>query len=813
MLHNLRMRTLSQDIRYGLRILAKSPGFTAVALLTLTLGIGATAAIFSVVDAVLLRALPYRDASRLVMVFEDTSKLGFPHNTPAPGNYSDWKNQKQIFEDLAALNYSVYNLTGGDSEPEKLEGARVTYNLFPLLGVKPILGRSFLPEEDRPGAPRVAILSYGLWQRRFGGDPHITGKEILLDNEKNVVIGVMPPGFSYPKDDDLWTPAAYSSETLANRGSHYLLVTGRLLPGVSIEKANAELIVLSRRLAREYPATNSHIDRFFAEPLQDSYTRESRRGLIVLFAAVGCILLIACANIANLLLSRASGRSREIAVRTAIGASRARMVRQLLTESALLALGGGAFGILIAQWCFTFLKNLIPQDLSQTIVLSLDLRVLAFAIIVSLGSSLLFGMAPAIQVSRIDLNDVLKEGGRGSSGGRRNWFRGLLVVGEVALSLMLLVGAGLLLQSFSNLRDLNPGFQADHVLTMRLAVSGSKYKEYPRRTEFFHQILERVRSLPGVKSVGFTSALPLTWKGGTSGFTPENVPLRPDIDYDANNRVVSPGYFEAMRIPLRSGRMFTETDGPDAQPVAIINETMARKFWPNQDPLGKRFRPGFGKDTPSYTIVGIIGDVHQMTLVEPSRQEMYFPYRQAKGNWMVPRDMVIRTTADPLSLAAAVRRAVWSIDRDQPISDIATLDQVLDHEVAQRRVQATLLAGLAILALTLACIGIYGVLSYAVTQRTREIGLRVALGAAAPDIVRTVLAQGLGLAGIGILAGVAGSLALTRLLASLLFNVRATDLAVYLEAIAVFTAVAFLACYIPARRAAKVDPMIALRYE
>lgn len=500
-------------------------------------------------------------------------------------------------------------------------------------------------------------------------------------------------------------------------------------------------------------------------------------------------------------------------MRTAIGASRNRLVRQLLTESALLAFAGGALGILLAAWCFTFLKNLIPEDLSQTVALALDLRVLSFAVLVSLASSFLFGLAPALQISKIDLNDVLKEGGRGSAGSRKKMFRNLLVIGEVALSLMLLVASGLLLESFSNLRGLNPGFRTDHVLTMRMILSGTEYREFTRRAEFFQQVLERVRALPGVRTAGLTSALPLTWEGGTTGFTPENMPLRSDVTYDANNRVVTPGYFETMRIPLRQGRLFEERDGPDAPPVAIVNETMARKFWPNQDPVGKRFQPGFGKNSPNVSIVGVIADVRQMRLVSPPRQEMYFPFRQSKANWMTPRDLVIRTSGDPLSLAGAVRRAVWSIDRDQPISDIATLDQVLDREVAQRRVQALLLGSLAALALVLACIGIYGVLSYVVTQRTQEIGVRVALGAAAGNIFRDVAAQGLWLAGIGILTGIVGAMVLTRLFASLLFGIGASDPLTYLGAIALFGAVALLACYVPARRAAKVDPMVALRYE
>ncbi|MFL6353946.1 MAG: ABC transporter permease [Bryobacteraceae bacterium] len=673
----------------------------------------------------------------------------------------------------------------------------------------------FAPEEDRPGAEDVALISYRLWKRRFGGDPKLVGQTILLNNQKYSVLGVMPPGFSFPfRNVDIWTPIAFTSKQLANLGMHYLWVVGRLQPGVTVGKANAALLVLARQMARQYPDTNAGIRRFFAEPLQESYTHDVRRGLIVLMAAVGFILLIACANIANLLLSRATGRQREIAVRTALGADRGRIVRQLLTESALLALGGGMLGVILANWCFNFLKNLIPADLAVTVSLQLDFRVLAFAVLVSLASSFLFGLAPAMQVSKVDLNDVLKEGGRGSAGSRRRTFRNLLVIGEVALSLMLLVGSGLLLESFSNLRGLDPGFRSDHVLTMRLVVPDTKYKDFAKRTEFFQRVLERVKALPGVKAAGFTSALPLTWPGGTDGFTPEGMPLKRDVTYDANNRVVTPGYFEAMRIPMRRGRLFNDSDGKDAPLVAVINETMARKFWPNQDPIGKRFKYAQPDEkAPWVRIVGIASDVRQMSLSEPARQEMYFPYWQAKDNWMVPRDLVIRTAGDPQSLAGAARQAIWSIVRDQPVSNVMTLDDLLDEEVAQRRVQAMLLGALAILALILACVGIYGVLSYLVTQRTQEIGVRVALGADAAHVFRTVAGQGMGLAAIGIFTGLMASLLLSRLLMSLLFGVNPTDPVTYLGSVVVFTTVALFACYIPARRAAKVDPMVALRYE
>jgi len=803
------MRTLLQDVRYGFRMLVKSPGFTAAALLTLTLGIGATAAIFSVVDAVLLRALPFRDPSRLVTVWEDASHVGFPRDTPAPGNYVDWKAQTQIFQDAAATVEHVYNLSGKGEDPEKLAGERVTYNLFQVLGVQPEVGRVFTPDEDRPGAPHVALMSHELWVRRFGANRDIVGREILLNNEKHTVVGVLPQGFHFEaKNGDIFTPVAFTAEELRERGSHYLRVVARLQPGVSVTQANAILAVLLKQRAQEFPKEVGKLDRFFAEPLQLSYTYEVRRGLMVLMAAVGFILLIACANIANLLLSRATGRQRELAVRTALGANRVRIVRQLLTESGLMALAGGGLGILLADWCFLFLKNLIPDDLSRTVALSLDFQVLAFALLVSLACSVLFGLAPALQISGVDLNEILKQG-RGSTGPRRKLFRNLLVIGEVALSLMLLVGSGLMIESFGNLRGLNPGFRADHVLTMRLEVPGTKYGNFARRTAFFEAVLARVRALPGVKTAGFTSALPLTWKGGTSGFVPEHMVIRPELSYDANNRVVTPGYFETLRIPLIKGRLPDHREGLLAKPVVIINETMAKKYWPGEDPIGKRFRV----HGILCEIAGIVGDVRQMGLNELPRQEMYFPYGQAETNWMVLRDLAIRTDGDPMALLGAVKQTIASIDRDQPISEIKTMDQWLDEELASRHIQTILLGSFAALALILATVGIYGVLAYVVTQRTQEIGLRVALGADSSNIFLTVARQGMSLAGIGIVLGLAASLGVSRLLESLLFDVKATDPAIYSAASFVFALIALLACYIPARRASRVDPLVALRYE
>jgi putative ABC transport system permease protein len=802
-----------QDVRFGARMLAKSPGFTSVALLTLMLGAGANTAIFSLVNAVLLRPLPFHDPDRLVMVWEDASKIGFPRNTPSPGDYSDWKADKQIFEDVAALDRRSANLTG-DGEPEQIEIEYSTHNLFTVLGVRPILGRLFTREEDTPGANRVAVISHALWRRRFAGTQTVVGRPIFLDGIKYIVVGVMPQGFSFPeRETSLWLPMAFTPERLAQRGNHYLQVIARLRPGVSLLQANAELKVMAEAVARNYPE-NGFIDRFFVEVLRDYYTQDVRRGLIVLVIAVGCILLIACANVANLLLARGIGRAREVGVRMAMGASRGRVVRQLLTESILLAVAGGFLGLLIAQWCFAFLKSFIPEDLTPIAHVTLDWRVLAFSMLIILMSGILFGIAPAIHASRLDLNDVLKEGGRGAVGGRKAGLREVFATTEAALSLLLLIGAILMLRSFSNLRGVDPGFRADHVLALRVNVPDSRYGSFTKRSEFFDRVLERVRALPGVQNAAFTSVLPLTNKGGTSDFKPQGQLRRPGVVYDACNRVVSPAYFETMRIPIQRGRSFDVRDGASAPPVAIINETMARQFWPGEDPIGNRFRFGGSEEkNPWVTIVGVNEDVRNMGLGAPVKAEMSFPYWQAKNNWMVPRDLVIRTTGDPMSLAGGVRRTIWSIDRNQPVSDIQTLDDLLDNEVMQRRLQARLLGGFAALALALACVGMYGVLAYLVTQRTKEIGVRLALGAEARDILRTVARRGMVLAGSGMTIGILGALALSRFLSSMLFDISGKDPVIYASAVAIFAGVALAACSIPAVKASRIDPVLALRNE
>jgi putative ABC transport system permease protein len=807
------MDGLLKDVVYGWRTLRKSPAFTAVAVIVLALGIGANTAIFSVVDAVLLRPLPFQNPGRLVAVWEDASHVGFPENTPAPANFIDWRKQNNVFTDMAALAGRAFTLNG-EAEPEKVEGYVAAWNVFPLLGVKPELGRTFLAEEDRADGPRVVLLSDGLWKRRFGGDPSIVGRDIRINGAKVKVVGVMPPTFHFPeRETELWAPLAFSEQEWASRGSHFLFVIARLKSHVTLEKARADMSVIAQRLAHQYPDNDADLG-VRVVPLQEQFVGASRRGLVVLLVAVGCVLLIACANVANLLLARTAGRIREIAMRTILGASGIRVARQLLTENLLLAGTGGLLGVVLAFWGFGFLKQLIPADLSLDVLLQLDLRVLGFTLVATALTGMLFGLAPALQGAHLNLNDALKAGGARAGFGGRNPLRNSLVVFDVALTVVLLVGAVLLLRSFVNLRGIDPGFRSSGVLTLRLVLPESKYPDAGKRATFFDQVVEKLNSLPGVKGVAFTSALPLVWKGGTNSFVVEGRPRPADnLPYDANDRVVSPSYMQVMGMTLRAGRFFDRTDGPQSQPVAIINETMARMYFPGQNALSKRIKySDYYSPRPWITIVGIVKDVKQMGLDVPSRPEMYYPYRQALYNWMVPRDIVIRAD-EPMTLVAAARQRIWEVDPGQPVSNITTLDDILDDELQQRRVQAFVLGAFSALAIMLACVGIYGLLSYLVSQRTQEIGVRIALGAQPSQILRAVMGRGLLLAIVGVAIGLAATVILTRLLESLLFGVAPRDPLTLFAVSATLLFVGSAASFIPARRAMRVDPMTALRNE
>ena len=810
------METLLKDIRYGVRGLLKRPGFTAIALITLALGIGANTAIFSVVNAVLLRPLPFRNADQLVIVWEDAGFLGFPRNTPAPANYADWKTQNQSFVDMAACAEKSFNITG-DGEPERVTAHAVTANFFPVFGVPPLLGRNFLPDEDRPGGNKVAMLSYSLWQSRYGGDPQILNRDILLNGEKFSVVGVMPSGFQFlEKEVRLWVPLALSPEELANRGGHYLNVVARLKPGVGLPQAQADMNAVMRRITTDHPReTFDGKIGALVMPLREQLAGDARGSLVVLLVAVAFVLLIACANVAGLLLARAVGRRREVALRMALGAGRARVIRQLLTESLLLSLVAGLLGTFLAYWSFSFLQGLVPAEMALTTTLTLDTRILAFTILVSIITGIVFGLVPALQAARVDLNEALKQGGtRATSSGR---LRNALIVFEVALSVVLLIGAGLLMQTLFQIFRQYSILQPEKILTMRTELPRKKTRDLQQRNQFLQQVLERVEHLPGVEAAGYTTSVPLLWKGGTSGFYPEGLkaPI-PGMAYDANDRQVSANYLQTMNIPLRQGRYFDERDNAQAIPVAIINETMAREYWPGENALGRRFKLGDpdDKESPWRQIVGIVADVRQMGLDEPVKAEMYFPYEQVKDeSFYTPRDLVIRTNGDTSNLVGPVRQAIREVDPDQPVSNVATMAEVLGTEAAQRRMGMIMLVGFAALALLLASLGIYGVLAYFVTLHTSEIGVRQALGATPRNILFMVLRKGMGLTLLGVVIGLGFSFLLTRLMRSLLFGVKASDPLTFVTVPLVLGLVALLACLIPARRATRIDPLVALRYE
>lgn len=802
-----------QDLRYAIRMLVKNPAFAIVAITTLALGIGANSAIFSVVNSVLLEPLPYKNPNELVMVWEDASKAGYPRDTPTAANYIDWRNQNQTFVGMAVIDDQSFNLTG-TGDPEKIEGRRVSANLFSLLGVKPQLGRTFTPEEDRPGTDGVVLLSYLLWQRRFSGDPNIIGKSLRLNDVSRTVVGVMPANFQFPtREDELWVPIAFTSEEAANRNRHYLEVLGRLKPGISAQQAQADMTTVATRLQQQYPDSNTDVG-VAVTPLREQLVGDIKPMLMILLGAVGLVLLIACANVANLLLARAAVRQKEIAVRIALGASRMRLVRQFLTESVLLSMVAGVLGLILSVVGLYLLKSFIPPDISQTSTVSIDVRVLGFTLLVSVLTGLIFGLAPALQAANFNLNETLKEGGRDpSSSGRTNHVRSLLVVAEVAISLILLIGAGLLINSFLRLRNTDPGFRSDHLLTMKVVLPEPKYGERAQRDAFYSAVLNKVESLAGVKSAALTTNLPLYRQGNSISISFQDRPAPPPgQEVIITTRIVSPGYFETMGIQLIQGRPFTDQDNDKSQRAVIVSEGMARRYWPDQDVLGKRISPGNPQRLEDwFQIVGVVNDVHQFQLDTQPKPQMYLTYRQA--GFFDLRDLVVKTEVEPTSLAATVRQAVWEIDRDQPVSNISTMEGIVAESIARQRFSMLLLGIFAAVAMVLAAVGIYGVMSYSVAQRRNEIGIRMALGAQKMDVLKLTVGSGLKLVVIGLALGLAGALLLTRLMSTLLFGISATDPLTFLSISAILIAVALLASYIPARRATKVDPLTALRYE
>ncbi|MFY9609361.1 MAG: ABC transporter permease [Blastocatellia bacterium] len=801
------MTTLVQDLRYAIRMLLKNPGFAVVAIIALALGIGANAAIFSVLNTVLLRSLPYSDPDRLMVVRENKLPQ-FPEFSVSPGNFLDFQKQNTSFEKLAAVSGTAFNLVTGDAEPERLRGVRVSAGLFEMLGVTPLQGRTFLDEEDQPGHQYVVLLSSSLWKRRFGGDPNIVGQSITLSASSYTIIGIMPPTFQFPdRDTDVWAPIAFTAQQAQQHGSHYLSVFGRLKPDVTRDQADTDLAGIAARLGEQYPNSNAGWSTNVI-PMQEYEVRDVKLALFFLFGAVALVLLIACANVANLLLARATTRQREMAIRSALGASRWRVVRQLLTESVLLALVGGAVGLLIALWGMDSLLALAPEDLPRIKDVALDAPVLGFTLLITLMTGVIFGLVPALQASRPNLNETLKEGGRGTTGGHHR-VRNSLVVIEVALALVVLVCSGLLIRSFMRLQQVNPGFNADNALAVNISLPGRKYPNSDNHLAFFSQLVERTSALPGVVAVGATQSLPIQGDY-LLGFSIQGRPPAPlGEDKSTNYYAVTPGYFKAMGIPLLRGRLFTEQDNNTAPRVAIINETMARQYFPDEDPIGKGISVTQGPER-FREIVGIVGDVKQYGLAQPSTLQTYDPYLQMPFSGVT---LVVRAENNPAALTGAIRGEVLALDKEQPVSRVRTLDQIISASVQQQQFLMLLLGVFAAVGLILAAVGLYGVMSYAVTQRTHEIGIRMALGANAGNVLRLVVGHGMILALIGVAVGLAGSFAATRVMSRLLFSISATDPVTFAGISVLLTGVALGACLVPARRAIKVDPMVALRHE
>jgi putative ABC transport system permease protein len=796
-----------QDLRYGFRLLVHNPGFTAVAVLTLGLGIGANTAIFTVVNAVLLKPLSYANAEQMVMALENNLAKGWSSFAVSPANFADWRKQNHVFDPLVAFQGGGYVLTG-QGEPEQLFGQQTTDGFFRLTGVEPALGRAFRPEEFETGKNRVVILGHALWQRRFGGSPEVLGKAVTFSGESYTVIGVMPKGFRIPQGADLLAPLALTPDMLASRGAHYLIAMGRLKPGVTLQQAQSEMSGIATALAKQYPDTNTGWNATL-EPLFEAIVGEVRPALLALFAAVGFVLLIACGNVTNLLLARGASRQKEMALRAALGAGRIRIIRQLLTESVLLALAGGAIGLLIGEWGIELLRTLQPANLPRMQDLSISSSVFLFTFGLSLLTGLVFGSAPALLISRSRLSETLKEGGRGSGSGGRHRLRGALVVAQVALSLVLLVGAGLQVRSFLHLMEVNPGFDSTNVLTMGVSLPQTKYPDGDKQKAFIQRALENLQVLPGVKSAAVVSSIPMGDADLIYSLAVEGRPTPQGQEPSANWYSVSPDYFRTMRIPLVKGRLFTEQDDSAAQRVAVINESLARRIFPGEDPIGRQIRMGIDSNTVRH-IVGIVKDVKHYALEGNFTMQMYEPYRQQPMDTMV---FLLRTDTDAASLTSAARRSIFALDKDQPVSEAHTLEELVSASASQRRFNTLLIGFFAVVALVLAAVGIYGVVAYSVAQRTHEIGVRMALGAQKRDVFSLVLRQGMLLVVAGVALGLAGAMALTRLISQLLFNVSALDATTFLSTPLLLAAVALLACYLPARRASRVDPMVALRYE
>jgi putative ABC transport system permease protein len=805
-----RLEEFVRDIGYGLRMMRRAPAFSAVVVLTLALGIGANTAIFSVVNAVLLRPLPFKDPERVVMVWLNGAEAAGGDRVPMSlADFLDWRAQTHSFERVAFFHTDNFNYAGGDT-PEEVNGAVTSADFFNVFGARAEMGRTFLPEEEKPGAARVVVVSHGFWQRRLGADPRAVGREITLDSQPYTVVGVMPAVFDFPHEEvELW--AAYQIQPPTGRGPNWLRGVARLRQGVAIQQARAELNALPDP---ERPNQPPQGKRFNVLGVNDYLVGDVRPALLTLLGAVALVLLIATANVANLLLARSASREKEVAIRTALGASRARIVRQLLTESLLLASLGGGLGLLFAYWGVELLLALNPVQIHRLQQSTLDARVLTCTTAVSLLTGLFFGLAPALQASKAGLNETLKEGGRSSTeGAGRRRLRGALVVAEMALSLMLLVGAGLLVRSFISLRRVDPGVNPSHVVTMQIPLPRTKYSKDEQRLGLYEQLLARVEGVPGVESAALASSLPPDLQTLWNPFSIEGRPPRPESELPVGDYIlVTPEYFSALGIPVLRGRAFTDADREGAPRVCLINQTLAREFFPGEDPLGRRLKQGPDRpDNPFMEIVGVVGDVRYEGLDAKVQPAYYLPF--AQNGWGDMSLLVRSSATDPAALVPAVRGELRALDPELPLAGVRTMDELLTRSVAEPRFRTLLLAVFACAALLLAAVGIYGVMSYTVAQRTHEIGIRMALGAQGRDVLRLVVGQGVRLTLVGVLLGLAGALLLTRVLTGLLFGVSATDPLTLVCVPLLLSLAALLACYVPARRASKIDPLVALRYE
>ena len=803
------------DLRYAFRQLRKSPGFTAVAVLTLALGIGANTAIFSVVDAVLFHPLGFKEPTRLMAIWETNEQPGVEanrRNEVAKGNFHDWRAQNQVFEQIAALTYASFNLTG-TVQPERVQGAAVSFNYFDTLGVQPAIGGAFRTEEEKPDAPRVAVISYGLWQRSFGGDPYLVGTTRTFNGEQYTIAGIMPRGFAvqFPVNlpVELWTPLRRGSGD-DDRIAHYLYVLGRLKKGVSLEQAQAGMNVIARQLRQQYPDSNG-ASGVNIIPLQQQLVGEVQPYLYLLFAAVGFVLLIACANVANLMLARLTSRRKEIAVRLALGAGRGRLIRQLLTESLLLSVLGGGLGLLLAIWGIDILRSIAPADLPRLSEIALNGPVFCWTLGLLFFTGIISGLAPALQASRPELNSSLQESGRTSGRPQRSRLSRLLVISEIALALLLLMGAGLMIRSSMRLQQVNPGFEARNLLTLNISLPRQKYPETQAANAFFTSLLERIAQSPGIISVGGVDPLPMSGSDSSSSILIEGQPIVPQAERaSAGDRLITPGYFEAMKIPLLEGRALTSQDRAETLPVLVVNESFARRFFPGQRALGKRIGLEDDGKLRWAEIIGIVGNVKHQKLDAEIKPEMFEPYLQSPRRFMT---LVVRTAGEPTAMVSAIREEVLALDRDQPVFEIQTMVKRVAESVTRSRFVTLLLGIFAALALALAAVGIYGVMAYSVTRRRKEIGIRMALGARRGDVLKLVVREGMTLASIGLTLGLIASFGLTRIIANLLFGIGPTDSLTLASVSLLLGSVAFLACCVPALRASRVDPMITLRAE